>query len=284
MRTVLIVIVCTVLSIAGTLLFIGKDNVATSHETAHARVMRTGVLRCGYFVWPPLLTKDPNSGALGGMTYAFTVELAKALDLKIEWVQEMSFATYLQDIESGKYDMECSEGWPNAKRGKVVFYGVPYAYIPLVLVHREGDDRFEDKAALNDPAVKVATPDGETSSEVYKAQFPKATQVSLPQTTRPDEMILNVTTRKADVTMLDLLSVLDYMDKNPGQIAYKSYDPPLHIIAIAPTLPPDPRFKAMIDTATEQLVNNGTVENLLGKYEPYPGAFLRVAPIYREIH
>ena len=56
-------------------------------ETTYERVMRTRTIRCGYFVWPPFLTKDLNTGALSGLNYDVAEEMGKLLDLKIEWSQ-----------------------------------------------------------------------------------------------------------------------------------------------------------------------------------------------------
>ncbi len=37
-------------------------------ESAYERVMRTGTIRCGYFLFPPLAVKNPNTNMLSGIT------------------------------------------------------------------------------------------------------------------------------------------------------------------------------------------------------------------------
>lgn len=40
-----------------------------AHETAYDRIMRTGVIRCGYIPYAPGLTKDLKTGEFGGIFY-----------------------------------------------------------------------------------------------------------------------------------------------------------------------------------------------------------------------
>jgi polar amino acid transport system substrate-binding protein len=251
-------------------------------ESVYDRVMRTRTIRCGYFVWPPYVSKDPNTGAFSGLYVDFTEALGSVMDLKIEWAQELNFGTYLEDLASGRYDMECSGGWPNAKRGQIVFYSKPYAYIPVVSLVRLDEHRFDaDPAAINKPDVKVATMDGETTSVLHHLRFPLSQNVSLPQNSPFSDVIQNVAGGKADVTFTDALTASQYTIQNPGKLRVVNYSSPLYLIAISPSLSPDIRMKHMLDVATDQLLYTGVIDAILRKYETEPGIFLRVAPPYR---
>ncbi len=256
---------------------------ARQHETAYDRIMRTRVIRCGYFVWPPFLVKDANTGALSGFSHDFMAALGAALDVKIEWTQELGFASYLQDLASGRYDMECTGGWPNAKRGQLAFFSKPYAFMPSVAVARANDARFDKSLdAINAPTVTVATIDGEASAMIRDSRFPATKQASLPDIASPSDLILNVVTGKADVTFLDLVSVRQYDARYPGKIKILGLDHPVHLIALSATLPQDERLKQMIDTATDQLLNSGQIDNLLNAYEKGGRMFLRADQTFRE--
>lgn len=275
-RYLVIILLALAAGYAGSILA-GSDeqNTAPKTESAYERVMRTGVLRCGYFVWPPLITKDVNTGALGGLTYDVTAAVAQATELKIEWLSEMAFSTFMADIQSGRYDAECAQGWPSGVRGKYVFYSKPYAYLPMVAVLRFGDTRFAKADAINQPEVKVVAIDGETSQIIKRNRFPQATAHNLPQNTTSADQILAVTSNKADVALVDALTAAAYVQANPDSIKIMSYEPPLHLIALNFTLPQDEKLKNLMDVATQQLLNNGTIETLLQRYEPYPGFFIR---------
>lgn len=256
---------------------LAADYGSPTGESAYDRIVRTGVLRCGYFIWPPMTTKDPNTGQLGGLTTELTEKIADALELKVEWAQELGFGTYIQDIHNGRFDAECAQGWPNAIRGKYTYYSQPFAYVAQVAIVRADDTRFDgNMAALAAPGVRIATIDGESSQKSYQLKFATATEVSLPQNVPPTDLVLNVETNKADATLLDKLTAVQYVQANPGKVKIVEFDPPISLIELNFTLTQDDKLKQMIDVATRQFLYDGTIEALLQKYEPAPGTFLRV--------
>lgn len=261
---------------------LGAKEASVVKETVYDRVMRTGIIRCGYFIWNPLHMRDAT-GRMVGISADVSEALAKAAELKIEWAGELAFSSYIQDIHDGRYDAECSDGWPNAVRGKYVYYSVPYAYLPLVVVVKADDTRFDAAStALDDPRVKIANIDGETSAMVTRSRFPKAQNISLPQTTTPVDMILNVVTGKADATLTDSLTAYGYIQANPGKVKMVQYRDPIHLIALNATLPQDEKLKNLFDNATNEILQNGTIEAILKKYESVPGLIIRAHAGYKQ--
>lgn len=55
-------------------------------ETGHARVIKTGTLRCGFTFWDGGVMRDEKTNELKGFIVDLTNELAKVGDVKIEWV------------------------------------------------------------------------------------------------------------------------------------------------------------------------------------------------------
>lgn len=280
---IILTLLLAIAASAATVHFMGAGSAAnTVAEGAYDRILRTGTLRCGYFVWPPLTTKDPATGQLGGLTTEFSEKVAAALELKIEWVQELSFGTYIQDISSGRFDAECAQGWPTPARAKYTYYSLPFAYVPQVAVVRTGETRFDaDRNTMAAASVRIATIDGESSQKTYRGKFSTATEVSLPQTAAPTDLILNVVTGKADATFIDKLTAVQYAQANPDTIKIVEYDPPIHLIELNFTLTQDDKLRQAIDVATRQFLYDGTVEALLRKYEPAPGTFVRVTGAYK---
>ena len=56
------------------LLFLVSTTAAHAGEV-YDRVMAAGKIRCGYAVWAPAFTVDPNAGALGGIFYDLVMEM-----------------------------------------------------------------------------------------------------------------------------------------------------------------------------------------------------------------
>jgi ABC-type amino acid transport substrate-binding protein len=251
------------------------EETQTAHkESTYDRIMRTRTIRCGYFVWPPFLTKDINTGELSGIYVDYMNAFAAVSDLKIEWAQELNFATYLQDLENGRYDMEVG-GWQNAKRGQHVFYAEPYAYIPLVAIVRKDDTRFDkDPAGINHEEIRVATIDGEKASMFRQLRFPQSRNISLPQNSTFADPLVNVITGKADVAFTDTLTANVILKENEEKIKIINYDPPLDLILLSVSIPPEPRLKQMVDTANRQILSTGAMKKVFEKYDPNGKNFL----------
>ena len=251
-------------------------------ESAYERVMKTGTIRCGYFIWPPGFSIDPNTGAKTGVFYDIIEELGKRLDLKIEWSQELNFGTYLQDLDAGKYDMECTGGWPTATRGKFVSYSDNLFYLPLVAVVRADETRFRDKKQMNSANFTVATIDGEFGQIIKRQQFPLAKELGLPQNSPTTDMVISVMTKKADVAFTDIMSAQKFLKQNPGKMKILWQDSPVKLIPQSFTMKSEEsRFRDMINKATEEMLLDGTIDRILDRYEGVDHIFMRVALPYR---
>src|SRR5580693_5757716 len=77
-------------------------------ETTYDRVIRTGVLRCGYTPYSVGLMKDPNSGQLSGIYYDVITRLADNLKLKVDWVEEVGWGSQIEGLNTNRYDLICS--------------------------------------------------------------------------------------------------------------------------------------------------------------------------------
>ena len=278
-HTILTIVTAIVASVI-TALAIAPDSAqqVEAEETAYERVMRTGVLRCGYFSWKPYFFKDPNSGEFSGIFYDYTTALTSLLSLKVEWVSEMSFGTYIEDINRGKYDAECTGGWPNALRGKRAFYSQPVYYIPIVAFARASDERLHAGVKvedLNRGEYTVAVIDGENAQALRKIHVPKTQEHALPQTATGTEMLMDVATGKADFTFTDVYSGMAYMDANPDQVKMLPQIK-LQLVAQNFTLPMgDVKLQSMLNTATDELWLSGKIDQILNSYELYPESFVR---------
>lgn len=250
-------------------------------ESAYDRVMRTGTLRCGYFIYAPVVVKDANTGAMSGLFYDYMQALGKALDIKIEWLQEANFATYLADLNAGRYDAECSGGFPNALRGKQADYSKSIAFIPTYLYVRADDTRFDnDLSAINDPAVRFAFVDGDSASLLRARRFPKTTPDALAQSVQPADTVQELINNKADVVFLDALTGDRLLRQYKNKIRQVP-SAPLRVIPLNMTLPKgDVKLLSTINTGHDELMYDGVVDRILDHYDPSKSLLLRAAKPY----
>lgn len=247
-------------------------------ESVYDRVMRTGTIRCGYTIWEPVLKKDPNTGAMSGVYYDYLEALGKKLNLKVEWAYEYSLATYLSDMNAGKYDLECAGGWPNATRGKFAEYTHPLFYLPLYVYVRESVTAYDNNLqALNAPDKTFSTMDVEMSAHMREAVFPLSKYIGIPGNAPQSDMLLQIEMGKADALITDTLFAHDYMARRPGTIR-QVVSAPLTVIPNNLSVPAGEfRFLNMLNTATDELIYDGTIERILRKYDLPPDRALRPA-------
>ena len=111
-------------------------------ESVYERVMKSGTIHCGYAMFPPYCMKDPNTGKLSGIFVDILNEAGKNLGLKIEWTEEVGWASIIQGLEANRYDLVPTGIWPNASRGKHASFSIPLFYNALNIYVRAKDNRF----------------------------------------------------------------------------------------------------------------------------------------------
>lgn len=282
---IFVVVLAFLAGIAGAYTWSNSHNEenGAAKESAYERVMRTQTIKCGYGIWPPLVIRDPNTGKLSGIVHDYLEALGAALHLKIDWAEEIGWGDFPAALESGRVDGFCAGVWPNASRARQMDFIRPILYQPIHAYARVDDRRFDNNLpSINDPAVTLATMDGEMSSLIAAADFPKAKQVQLTQLSNGSELFTSLITGKADITFTDTVTAGEYEAKNPGKIRRIVTSAPVRVfgntIAIARG---QEEFRRMMDTVTEELILNGQIEKIISKYEQYPGALLRVEAPYK---
>jgi polar amino acid transport system substrate-binding protein len=238
-------------------------------------------IRVGYFPHPSEdLIKDPNTGKLSGIFHDAIEQMGQDLGCKIDWVQEVTFATMIEGLNTGKYDI-VPVVWPNAQRAKSVDFTIPIYYSAMGAYVRTDDDRFDNVRALNDPSMTIVDIDGEAGAYVAKTQFPSAKTYSLPQGSEIPLELLNVTTGKADATLVPTADAAEFIDHNPHSVKSISANYPVAIFPVTLMVPKNQEaFKSMLNTALEGLINNGTIDTLIKKYEKHPGDIYPIAKPY----
>ncbi|MFY9287847.1 MAG: transporter substrate-binding domain-containing protein [Alphaproteobacteria bacterium] len=249
-------------------------------ETAYQRIVRSGVVRCGYALWPPFLRKDPNTGQLSGFNHEIFNEIGKELGLKIEWVEEVGFGNYIEGLNAGRYDALCQTVWPDPGRYKNATITLPVHYHNVYVVVRSNDARFDQGYnKLNDAAFTTAAIDGDVTQSISRADFPNAKINALPQTVDATQLFLEVATGKADATFADYGFFKDYDVKNPGKL--KTVGQVLHVYgSVFSVKQGEADLKNLIDSAIVSLTNKGILAAILKREDP---ASMPPAPTYAPV-
>lgn len=261
-----------------------QNSQAPAEARLYDRVMQQGKIRCGYVIYNPGCVKDPNTGKLSGIGIDSIELVAKNLGLKVEWTEEVGWGTMLEGLQTNRYDMIATPIWTNSNRARLVDFSIPMYYSPLYVWVKGGDKRFNEGNldSLNSPKYRIATVDGETAEVVANEDFPQAKKSSLTQLSGVEQILLNVSTGKADVSFEEPAVAMEFLAHNPGTIETISKTKPIRVFPNCWMFKRGQvEFKDMIDTALSQLINSGAEEKIIRKYEKYPGTLYRTALPYQ---
>jgi ABC-type amino acid transport substrate-binding protein len=248
-----------------------SDGTSPVRERAYERVMRTRVLRCAYYVWPPYADKDLTTGKLNGLYIDYTEALARYLGLRVDWTIEAVTGQQVDVLRTNKADAICLDGPWNAAATMVLRYAEPVYIDPVAIYARADDHRFDNSASLDQPMARFAAIDGDVSQYLVQALFPSAQQVTLPLGSDNTRLILDVLTRKADLVILDKWLV-DVDTRQNGQRLRQVAADQKSTTAFYPVsfgvLPEDEMLAAMLSQAVRDMRNEGIEEIALKAYEP----------------
>lgn len=258
-------------------------------ETTYERVVRTGVIKCGYMIWPPYFDRNVTTKKFSGMNYEYVEALGRNLNIKIDWAMELNFGDQVEALRTGKIDAICaSEGPIMPSTTKYLTYSTPMIYVPFYLYARSDDNRFsgDAKKSINKTGIKISVIDGDISGQVARVQFPQAQAVSIPQMASPMQMMMDVTAKKADIVINEPLSMNEYLKQNKGSLKKIGQSPVAVIPNTLSFLRSDNNsaFVSMINQAIENLKNSGEEDMILAAILTTPNgevSFFKTAKPYK---
>ncbi len=279
-----VVVLTVVVSLITTKLISPSKNIdVNTKANVYDNVLKSGIIRACYVVYPPASIKDLNTGEMSGVFVETLDKAAENMGLKVNWNAEVGWGEMIEALNTNRCDIIGSPAWSNSTRGRSAEFAQPIYYSAINAYVRADDNRFNDNIKIaNNKNYMLATVDGETSQLIASRQFPDAQTLELPQSTDVSQMLLNVASGKADMAFLEPTVANEYMKNNPGKIKNVSIDKPVVIYGNVMMIKKGEfMFKTAIDNAIIELLNNGYIDDLIDRYEvDYPGGFYRVATPY----
>lgn len=241
---------------------------ANQNESVYARVIRTGTIRCGYYVAEPYVMKDPNTGELSGINVEIMNMLSVRLNLKLDWAEEITIANFIESVKNDRIDMMCASIWPNASRGREADFSRALAFDGVIGLVRADDYRFDHNIeAVNSPNITIATIDGDMAQLIAGTDFPKAKLFSMPDITDYSQMALAVSGRKADITFYNMGMAYNLMEKNPGILREVKMERPVRLFPQTLTVKKEQHsFLQMINIALDEMVYAGEIDKIYSKH------------------
>ncbi|MEJ0079251.1 MAG: transporter substrate-binding domain-containing protein [Alphaproteobacteria bacterium] len=232
-------------------------------DSVLAKCRKEGVLRVGYAQTGPWFYKDAKTGELNGVYKDVVEQLAKELQVKVEW-KEVTFANATIALRKGDFDLFGSSLTYLVSRAIAVdFVGPYYSRGSLLLCHKDNADKFKTAADANKPDVTFSVTAGASEEPRIPLLFPARPKVI----TTTGQISLGaepVRAKKADVWISGDVDVVLLAKRNDSWA--HAIDPGNPLDRRPNTLAiryGDPEWKSFMDFYGRYLTVNGEVERLL---------------------
>jgi len=250
----------------------------------YERVVKTNTLKASYLSYPPACMKDTKTGKMSGIFVDVLQKACDNLGLKLEWTEEVGWASQIEGLETNRYDIVGSPVWANPNRGKLTTMTIPVYYSGIGVYVRNGDNRFSENLELiNKPEIRIGTIDGETADLIARSDFPNAQRISSIQNTEISQKFLDLTSNKCDVVFAEPYYAYEYLKNNPGTIMNIAEKNPIRLFGNCYMFKKNEfQLQQMLNVAIQDLINSGYVDKVILKYEPVPHLFYRNANQYKQ--
>ena len=268
MKNLVMIFFAILISVSCSYFLLSKHFVATKTETTWERILRTNTIRCGYYVYPPVTYRDPNTNKLSGLSVDMMEKIAKRTGFKIDWVEEVSFGNWQLGLQSKRYDLACTPMWPNTAMGRVVYFTKPFFYSGIYAIGRKNDNRFKTLTDLNNKQFSVAAQDGNEMLFLAQDVFPKVQIKANPANVDGNQIGFDVIAKKADFLLSDKNLIKELNKTNPDALKILVNTP----VKIMPfTLAVgigENELLQFINNATGEMLYNGDMVRLLQRWVP----------------
>ncbi|OHV78392.1 amino acid ABC transporter substrate-binding protein [Ensifer sp. LCM 4579] len=221
-------------------------------------IKSAGVLKIGTEgTYAPFTYHDAN-GALVGFDVEIGREVAKRLGVEPEFL-EGKWDGLIAGLDANRYDAVINQVGITEERKRKYDFSEPYIASKAVLIVRGDNDEIKDFADLG----------GKKAAQSLTSNFGKLAEASgaeLVGTDGFDQSIQLVLTGRADATINDSLSFLDFKKQKPDanvKIAAEQADADYSGIIIRKG---EPELLDAINKALEEIKADGTYENISQKY------------------
>lgn len=283
MRTSQVLLTILIAAIAATFsTWLVAKPVQGSAESTYDRVMRTGVLRCGYYMFKPMSWRDPQTNEMRGMVVDVAEAIEKRSGIKLEWTEEVTFGSMYEGLKTRRYDAICTPSWPDGSAARVADFGRTWFFSAIIPMVKSDEKRLTSVAQLNSSNVTITTHEGDADDELAQVRFPKAKVLAVSQSADTSTMEANLFGGKADVILSDVNRIHQFNSTNTKKLKALSMEPlqlfPLQMVVNRG----DEQLNRFLDLNIESLLNDGTMTRIVHKYQPAPNTYLLLAKPYEE--
>nr|WP_279326017.1 amino acid ABC transporter substrate-binding protein [Bacillus sp. FJAT-47783] len=185
-----------------------EQAVPKEDDNLYEKIKEDGVIRVGTEGTYPPFTFHDDSGELTGYDVEVTKEVAKRLDLEVEFM-ETQWDAMFAGLDSERFDMIANQVGIKPEREEKYDFSTPYTVSTAVIVVHKDNNDIESFEGIDGKKAAQSL----TSNYGELAQNNGAELVGVEGFNQAIELI---TSNRVDLTINDKLSVLDYLKQKPN--------------------------------------------------------------------
>ena len=216
--------------------------------------------------YTPLNFVDPRTGEGIGWEYDAFNEIAKRLNLKVEW-HLSSWDTMIQAVREGQFDVGMDGITITAERDEQIDFSAPYMTSEQFMLVRADEDRFSDAESFAaDPDLLVGAQAGTTNfyTAVYEVLDGDESNPRIKLFETFGASVQALKSGDVDLVLMDKTSAAGYMGASPN--AFKVVGDALGSEDFGFIFPPGSDLVAPVDAAIQSMKDDGTFERLNQKW------------------
>jgi len=218
--------------------------------------------------FPPLDSLDPKTGKGVGWEYDAFNEIARRLNLKVEW-RISSWDAMIQSVRDGQFDVAMNGITITDQRKAQIDFSIPYMNSKMYMLVRANETRFADAASFHGNPKLVAGAQPGTTSFYATAKILLGTQDPSPRMKLFDTFGATAQALRAgdvDVVLSDASAAISYIGQYPN--TFKVVGTPFEGESYGFIFKKGSPLVPAVNAAIEAMQKDGTIQKLNAKWLP----------------
>lgn len=262
------------LVVSGSFACASRPEPSTANRDTLATILAEGRIRAGYFVEPPAVMKDANTGQVSGTFVEAIKYIAAQLKVDVQFV-EVDLASFSAGLQTNSFDVSIGPTFKTIPRAASCAFTRTIFYLGYTGVVRKGQGTsFTRESDIDQPGITVAVKEGSAIQRYAADNFKKAkvavlagTDLSLP--------LQAVSSGQATIGLMNEHTVEFYQRQHP-EVETILAGSPIQVVGMSWAVRPDDLvWLNFLNTSLESLESTGQMAAWERKY--YFGRVLKHA-------
>jgi polar amino acid transport system substrate-binding protein len=247
-------------------------------------IINTKEIRLGWVDYPPLVIRDPKTGALSGVYIEAIESIFTPLKIKPTWV-EQTWGNFAAALQSDQIDAFIGGSFATPQRSLALSFTQPLAFMGSGVVVRKTDaeGRFKNVKSLMDldkEGITITSALGSANHDWLKSHFKHAKVVGV-EGINQSQGSLEVLAGRADANYFDAFVNARDVQAHPNELVDIFAEDPLEVSPTSWAIKHnEPDLLVFLNTVLEYMDTNGTWLEFEAKYKDQLGGYFHLKRSY----